>query len=173
VSVVLPADVRPRLNKTSTVDDAEIQEMIDDAEAEFVDLVGPLASTPFSEKHRGSTLILDRRPVISVQSVTDSVGTVVPVGDYELSARAGLLTVARPGTYTVAYTAGYAVLPGNVREVIVADVAGYFARTQRGGGSFRGSFPGDELAEPVVESSPVSMWPRIAAFAKRRSGAVY
>jgi hypothetical protein len=172
VSVLLPADVRPRLNKTSAADDAEIQDLIDAAEGEFAELVGPLAATAYTEKHRGSLLILDRRPVVSVQSVADAYGTVLVADDYELSADAGLLTVVRPGTYTVAYTAGYAVLPGNIRELIIADVAGYFARTQRGGGSVRGGFPGDEFAEPIVESSPVSMWPRIAAYARRHTVAL-
>ena len=169
MSVISPADVRPRLNKTVATDDDEIQEMIDAAEAEFEELIGPLAVTPYTEQHAGPVALL-QRPVAAVQSVVDLYGTAVLPSEYSLNAAAGILTIGRAGSFTVTYTVGYDVLPANYREVIIADVAGYFSRTQRGGSANRPAFPGDEFAESPAGfgSGPVSMWPRIAALAARK-----
>lgn len=165
MAVLTPADVRPRLNKTSTKDDQEIQDLIDAAEAEFVELIGPLTLTPFTERHSGPVALLRRRPVVEVVSVTAAGGSVVTLAADALDAEAGLLTIGGGGTYAVTYTAGHESLPYSIRELIIADVAGYFARTQRGGG-----FPGDRSADLEPEgASPVLMWPRIAAYARRHA----
>ena len=161
MAVLTPGDVRPRLNKTSTVDDTEISDLIDSAEAEFTELVGPLVPTVFTERHRGPLIILRRRPVVGVRLVAGPGDAALP---WAIDEEVGLLTVGAAGHCTVTYEAGYLELPGNIRELIIADVAGYFARTQRGGG-----FPGDQFAEPVPASSPVTMWPRIANYARRHS----
>jgi hypothetical protein len=165
VAVLTAADVRPRLNKTSTADDDEIQDLIDAAVAEFTELVGPLVPTTYTERHSGPVAFLRRRPVVAVVSVAAVGGSAVSLTDDALDAETGLLTLGGSGTYTITYTAGYGSLPGNIREAIIADVAGYFARTQRGGG-----FPGDRLAEPEpVTGAPVLLWPRIAAYARRHA----
>lgn len=172
MSVVAPADVRPRLNKTSTADDAELQTMIDAAEAEFSELIGPPAPAPFTEQHDGPTAFL-RYPTVSVESVTAAAGTALAATDYTLSASSGLLALpAWGGPFAVSYTAGFDPLPENYREVIVADVAGYFAATQRGGGTVRPSFPGEDVDFEPGTTFPVAPWPRIAALARRLRGGV-
>lgn len=168
MSAVVPADVRPRLNKTSTVDDNEIQDMIDAAEAEFIELIGPLDVTSYTDQKAGPVAIL-KFPIVAVSSVTNYYGTpLIASTDYAINAPAGVLTLPRyGGPFTVVYTAGYAILPANYREVIVADVAGYFASTQRGGGTVRPSFPGEVADIEPGTTFPISPWPRIAVLAKR------
>lgn len=166
-------DVRPRLNKTSTVDDDEIQRMIDAAEAEFEDLIGPLSVSTYTEEFSGPVALL-RRPVVAVLSVTDS-AVVLDVASYALRAASGVLMLpSYGGPFAVTYTAGWTVLPANYEEAIIADVAGYFSRTQRGGSVNRPAFPGDDFAEAPAgfDAGPVSMWPRIAALAGRRGPAI-
>lgn len=169
---VTPEDVRPRLNKTSTVDDVELQNMIDAAEAEFEERIGPLSVTSYTEEHAGPTALL-KRPVVSVTSVTSYYGTLLVAStDYKVSLAAGVLTLPYyGGPFTVVYTAGYQLLPANYFEVIVADVAGYFSATQRGGGT-RPSFPGEDADFEQGTTFPLSPWPRIAALAKRLNPAL-
>lgn len=172
MSALTPDDVRPRLNKTSTIDDDELQDMIDAAEAEFAELIGPLEVTSYTEEYAGPVVLL-KFPVVAVASVTSYYGTLLASADYTLTASSGVLTLpCHGGPYAVVYTAGHAVLPANYREVIIADVAGYFAATQRGGGTIRPAFPGEAADIEPGTTFPLSPWPRIAALAKRLNPAI-
>jgi hypothetical protein len=64
----------------------------------------------------------------------------------------------------VSITYAAPALPANHREVIIADVAGYFAATQRGGAG-RPSFTGEAGYEEAYASTPQVLFPRIRALA--------
>lgn len=73
-------------------------------------------------KNHREELILSRRPVVSIASVVEG-GTTLQTSDYEVDASAGLLHRIRDGNYgrwgsgaiTVTYTAGYAIVPDNLK----------------------------------------------------------
>ncbi len=160
--------VKKRLNKQATVDDAELLDMLQAAEAEYVEHVGPLLTTTMpAEEHTGKVLRLRHTPVVAVLSVTQNG---LAVTGWTLNADAGLLTTPYAGTFTVIYTAGYDVLPANIRELIAADVAGYFAATQRGGGAVRPGFPGEGYTDAYdAPGMPLTLFPRIQALARSQA----
>jgi len=71
------------------------------------------------------------------------------------------------GSRNVVLTVTVGMIPENHLEAIAADVAGYFAATQRGGQ--RGALPGEGYAEGFGQerTTPLSLWPRIEALGKR------
>lgn len=168
-------DLKDRLGKTTNADDAELGQMIDAAVAEYVELIGPLTGTVSEKANGGGTSIILSDPrATALTSVTYSDGTVVDTDDLDLDTSTGILhwgyNTAGSFTYgvrnvTVTYTVG---LPDNHREAIIADVAGYFAATQRGGGSQSRRFPGEGYAEAYeAPGTPVTLFPRIRALADR------
>lgn len=166
--VVTVADVRTALNKTLTVDDDEIQGIIDAALAEYAEYVGPLPGTVTETLSGGAaTLVLRSAAATQVTSAAYSDGSSITPADLDLDATTGILgwkhgTVGRfqPGyrNVTVTYVAGD--VPRNHKEAIVADVAGYFAATQRG----PESLPGDGYEAPWA-AHPLVLFPRIRALA--------
>ena len=168
MAVVTVAQVRERLNKTLTVDDGEIADMIDAAEAEYADWVGPLAGRTLRYNGGGTVLTLPvNATAVTAVSYTD--GTTVNVADFDFDPDTGLL-------HWGYNTAGYfpagsrnvlvtftVTVPANHLETIVADVAGYFASTQRG--SNVGALPGGYEAGYEDRSTPVVLFPRIRALA--------
>jgi hypothetical protein len=167
-NVIRTSDVRARLNKTLTVDDVEIQEMIDAALAEYEEWVGPLPGTRTETLSGGQASLILRAPnATAVTALTYTDGTVVDVDDLSLDTATGILHwgyntagwfTAGTRNVTVTYTVGG--IPANHRETIIADVAGYFAATQRGSQSRR--FPGEGYAEPFDNpTGPVVLFPRI------------
>lgn len=169
--VVSIADVKARLNKTLTVDDLELSQMIDAALAEYGEWVGPVGTKTLRYDGGGVRLILPVN-VSAVTAVTYTDGTAVDVADLEFDAETGLLgwgyNTAGAFTYgarNVEVTMTVA-LPAHHREAIIADVAGYFAATQRGGGSQSRRFPGEGYAEAYeAPGTPVTLFPRIRALA--------
>lgn len=63
-------------------------------------------------------------------------------------------------------------LQPNERELILADAAGIFASTQRGGGSMRPSFSGDGYDERQSLIMPLTLYPRIQAYALHKVRAI-
>jgi hypothetical protein len=166
--VVSVTDVRDRLNKSLTVDDDEIDAMIDAAIAEYETYVGPVSGS-VTEKFDGGTgwLLLGSPNVSALTEAVYSDGTVIDVADLDLDTRTGIVrwgyNTAGVFTYgsrnvTVTYTVG--ALPANHRETIIADVAGYFAATQRGPAGLPG-----EGYEAGYAANPLVMFPRIRALA--------
>lgn len=162
------ADIKDRLNITTSNHDFELLELLAAAEAEYRSLIGPLDVETFTEVHRGPTAVPWRRPVVSITSVTDPEGFAV---DYTFGPNYGAVSTSSRHNLTITYTAGYTTLPDNIRELILADVAGLYAATQRGGGQGRPTFPGDSLA-PEEPGSPLVMWPRIREAARRSAPAI-
>jgi hypothetical protein len=187
---VTVATVKARLNKTLTVDDAEIQEMLDAAVAEYESLIGPTSATTHGPHVVTPRVLSDGlagfftpvTPLVSLTSVTDRHGTAVAAGDFVISdvesgqvrpASGGVLSFATswPSPLVVTYVAGG--LTANRREVIVADVAGYFAATQRG--STVGALPAGAGGFYATEgsSAPLESFPRIKALAAALTSSVF
>jgi hypothetical protein len=155
-------DVKARLNDPAAVD-AEVQAMLDAALTRYRRMVGPLdAETVTAEEHTGREVWLERYPVLAVTSVTDSAGRAV--AGYAVTLSSGRLTLPTSMTVTVAYTAGYAVVPADIGEAITLDVAGLYSSTQRGGGGRRFGQVPDLEPQPGF---PVTLFPRIDAMIPR------
>lgn len=174
VATVTVDMVKERLNKTLAVDDAEIQDMIDAAEAEYAKYVGPLSGSVTERLDGGSDCLVLRSPnVASLTSAAYADGTTIDVDDLELDTTTGIVywgynTAGRFSTgcrnVTITYTV--ASIPANHLETIVADVAGYFQVTQNGGSDAR--FPGEDFAEAGYTGTPQVLFPRIRALAPPR-----
>lgn len=171
MSEVTPAEVRLKLKKSNTTDDAKIQSMIDAAEAAYARHVGPLPGDVTEVHHGGGTsLILGSANVSAITEAAYSDGTAIDVDDLSLDTATGIVYwgYGTPGVFTagtrnvtVTYTAGE--LAADHREAIIADVAGYYVATQRGG-DIRADFPGEGYADALL-AAPLTLWPRIQALA--------
>ena len=170
-AVVTVAQVRARLNKTLTVDDTEIGEMIDAAEAEYAALVGPITEKTLRFDGGRASLILPVNAA-TVTAVSYSDGTVVDVADLELDADTGILHWGYDtagyftfGARNVSVTFTVTV-PANHKEAIIADVAGYFAATQRGGRTGGTAFPSEAAVDAYdAVGGPIILFPRIRGLA--------
>lgn len=168
MSLVTLAEVRTSaLNKTTTADDGELQRMIDAAESYYAEKVGPLTTQTVRLDGGFSTLILPRNTA-AVTAVSYSDGTAVTLADLDFDAGSGLLHAGKVSRFTygtrnvlVTFTTA---LPAHHRETIIADVAGYFAATQRGNAP--GALPGGYETAYEDRTSPVVLFPRIKALAE-------
>lgn len=179
VAEVTVDDVKARLNKTLSVDDAEIQKMLNAALVEYAEWVGPLAGTVTETfDGGGSTLVLRSTAATAILAASYDSGITITVSDLSLDTRTGIVRwgYGTAGAFTsgqrvsVTYTVGS--LAANHAETIAADVAGYFAATQRGGTTFAPTFAGEGYAEPFdsAPGSPVVLFPRIRALAASYPG---
>lgn len=170
---VSPDEVKLRLGKTTSDDDGEIEDMIAAAEAEYAELIGPIGETT-ARFHGGQKSIILPAGVTAVTAAAYDDGTTIDLDDLDLDTRTGILhwgyNTAGRFTYgsrnvTLTYTVA---LPANHREAIIADVAGYFAATQRGNSSLAPRLPGEGYAA-VYEApgAPMTLFPRIRALAAK------
>lgn len=152
MAVVDLQDLKDELDITSDAHDYELLDMIDAAEAEYAEHVRPLPGT-YTESLVLPTILPRGTTSASVTGVTTTL------------ARSGLLSGYGYtfGPVDVTYVVG--PIPANHMAAIVADLAEWWTRTQRGGGSSRPSFGGDAAFEPETPARPVVMWPRIRALA--------
>lgn len=171
MSLIDPTEVRAVLNKTLTVDDAEIQDRIDEAEAEYAEFVGPLSGEVTETVDGGrASIVLASRHVAAITAAAYADGTTIDVDDLVLDTRTGIVHWGYGtagwftwGTRNVTLTYTVASLPANHRSAIIHDVAGLFAVTQRGGTG--AAFPGEDTFEDVAATSPLVLFPRIRALA--------
>lgn len=151
--------VKAALNKTNSNDDEELQRILDAALAEYEEFVGPLPGPATQSSATGGVIVLRSSRAASVQSVTSTYGA---AQTFTL-ADGGVLSTGY-GPVVISYTVG--PLPLNHVQTIIADVAGLFAATQRGGGATAPRFPGEGYAEPLSQPGrPVVLFPRIRALA--------
>lgn len=162
--------VKARLNKTLTVDDDELEEMLAAAEAEYTEWIGPLTGTVTETFDGGGTTIVLRQAVSAVTAASYSSGQALAFTD--LIVANGIVrwkygTVGRftPGA-RVSITYTVPAVPANHVETIIADVAGYFEATQRSTGAGQAGFPGEGEFESVYTATPQILFPRIRALAK-------
>lgn len=166
MSVIDVSSVKDRLNKSLSVDDGELQDMLDAAEAEYAALVGPLSGKTLRFDGGGRRLILPvNATAVTAVSYTD--GRSVDVADLDFDPDAGILHsrgfTAGSRNVIVSFTVD---LPDNHREAIIADVAGYFAATQRGTGSAGPRLPGEGYVDAYdAPGTPLTLFPRIRALA--------
>lgn len=169
MSVLSVADVKTRLNKTTAVDDIELQAMLDAAEAEYAAWVGPIVGDTY--RYDGTrTIILPRNATVTAVAYPD--GTPIPLADLFHNRNSGVLDWAPYRTSTSTYMVWdgaltvidvtFAVtLPPHHREAILADVAGYFAATQRGNSG--GALPPGYESGLEDRTTPITLFPRIRA----------
>jgi hypothetical protein len=172
---VTATEVRARLNHTLTVDDAEIERMIEAALAEYDEFIGPVAS-PVVENINGGAgpLILRSDRPAQLLSAAYSDGAPIDLSGLQLE-RSGTVhvtgTYLTPGRRNITVTYSLRPMPPHHREAIVADVAGYFAATQRGGASFAPRFAGEGYSEVYdTPTGPLVLFPRIRRLAPPRVG---
>lgn len=154
--------VKDRLDKTLTVDDAEIEDMLEAALAEYAEWVGPWSGAVTEKLDGGGTNLVLRNPAVaSITAASYSDGTVIDLADLDLDTSTGIVywgygTAGRftAGARNVLVTYEVGLVPANHRETIAADVAGYFALTQREG------IPGEGY-EQAQASTPLVLFPRI------------
>lgn len=178
MSTVLKADVKLRLHKTLTVDEPVIQAMIDAAEAEYAEyVIGVVGSslaggTAVTKKYDGGgdAIVLGPPSVTTLTAAAYVDGAVLTLTDLELDTNTGIVhwkygTRGRflPGPRRLSLTFTLGALPPNHREVIITDVAGYFAATQRG--SVRPAFAGEGGITDAYIGQPQVLFPRIRALA--------
>lgn len=165
--VLTVAEVKDRLNKTTNVDDAELHSMLEAAEAEYAELVGPIGTV--SRPYYGGLFPRYSSGVV----VTDANGNDV-TATYSNQGSPNLYWNTWTGAMghglvttplTISYTA---TLPAHHREAILADVANYFAVTQRG--SSPGALPVDLEGGTDDRTTPLVLFPRIRALARSLSG---
>ena len=126
------ADVKLHLNKTSAVDDAELQGMLDAATELVESYVGTFTQESVSERVevRGGTVLLGYRPVVGDVTLTDATGGVVT--GYTVNHAAGVVyDVVAYGPLIATYTAGDSVVPASV-TLATAIITAHLWETQRG-----------------------------------------
>lgn len=167
-NVISLADVKARLNKGLTVDDDELRDMLDAALAEYREWVGPVGTKTLRYDGGRETLILPLDATITSVAYAD--GTTVNLADLDFDDGSGLLHWAHGTSGWFAYgrrnvlVTVNVTLPAHHREAILADVAGYFAATQRGGTV--GALPDNGYQSGYEErSTPIVLFPRIRALA--------
>lgn len=164
MSVLTVAQVKARLNKTTAEDDAELQEMLDAAEAAYAERVGPIGTKTLRYDGGRSSIILPLNANVTEVEYED--GTPVSLDDLDYNESAGILYwpggsfAAGSRNVLVTFTAS---LPAHHKEAILSDVAGLFAATQRG--NTPGALPGGYEAGFEERTTPLVLFPRIRALA--------
>lgn len=176
MSEITVAEVRTVLNKALTVNDAEIQDRIDEAEAEYAEyVIGVVNSsiepgTSVTKKFHGGgeSIVLGPPSVASVTAAGYVDGTTITTVDLDLDTNTGIVywDYGTTGWFTsgrrnVVLTFTLGELPKNHRSAIVHDVAQLFALTQRG----PAGLPGEDLYEQAAGAAPLTLFPRIRALA--------
>lgn len=148
-------DVKPHLNITVATHDAELQTMLDAAEAAIAEKCGPLAATSVTERVSGggTGLVLRTTPIVSLTSVTPAGGSAYTVGDFTTDLSAGVVewtSGARfsAGRYDVVVSAGRSSLPKDLRLGIL-ELVRHLWETQRGGSQRPGSRSSESTANTI------------------------
>lgn len=158
-SVLTLAQAKTHLNLSAavTTDDAELQTMIDAAEATLTQLVGPLQATATTERIRGGcALALRVVPAISLTSVTPVDGSALTLADLYLDTAASVVTYNSGASfsaryYTVVYSAGRTVSATTNADLLMAikELVRHLWSTQRGSGTRPGGPPSDSFSNTV------------------------
>lgn len=167
-AVVTLPEVKSALNKKLSTDDGELTRLIDAAEALYARKVRPLPGAR-TVRLSGGAREYPLPGASSVDSATYGVGgPAIDLTGIDFDPDSEVVYAPRwvGGTRNVVLTYTAGPLPLHHREAIIADVAGLWTSTQRGGGPARPSFGGEGFAEPVEGArGPVVLFPRIEALA--------
>jgi len=106
-----------RWSGSGTGDDARLTDVLTSA-SEWVEwrIGGPLAVTAYTERHRtlGNALIPNKRPLVTVTSITPDLGTALDPAWYVVDTTTNMIRFywgTRPSWVTLVYTAGLASVP--------------------------------------------------------------
>jgi len=156
-ALVTLAETRAHLNFTAdTSHDTELQGFIDDVQPVIEDIVGPVVNATFDEWYDGGAQVISlrHRPIVSVTSVTEYVGTSTypltqiatpdlgstysytfePGGRLIRRSSGGLRAFASgAGNVHVVYVAGRAAVPANVRLATLELIRHLYQLSQQGG----------------------------------------
>lgn len=153
------AEFKTAINDTSgsTTNDVEYQSFLDAATAVVENITGPIIPRTVTELHSGGMeyIVLRQRPVISVISLTEYTGTgaqaLTLATSLDLSGGLSFTLDRETGTVirraagygypfpsgmdnvTVVYSAGYSVVPENIKRAALAQAAHFYQQTQLGG----------------------------------------
>lgn len=159
------SEVKSRLKLTVDTHDAKLQDMLNAALAAYTRYVAPLPGSVTEVFDGGGTALVLRSAdasAVTVASYDD--GTTITASDLTVEngiVRWGYGTAGRftYGRVSITYTVG--ALDLDHREAILADVAGYFAATQRAG-----TERVDENGFTAgIFTEPTKLFPRIMALA--------
>jgi hypothetical protein len=154
VSALLLADAKTHLNMSASTNDAELQAVIDAAEAVLARRVGPLEPAATTDRVIGlaDSLVVRTVPAVSLTSITGPSGSALDLTNIHLEQGSGVIThnlgqyfVER--YYTVAYSAGRASCPDDLL-LAVKELVRHVWQTQRGSGGRPGSAPVDVSSTP-------------------------
>lgn len=156
-SSILPTvdDLKVHLNRTDITDDSELLDFLDVAVRRVEAEVGRLdAVTVTDEVHSGSEvpLVLQHYPVLEITAASYWDGTSITTDDLEVSPsgvvdwRYGTAGRFQRGARNVriSYTVGRTDLDPLLREAILEFARDSWSASQRGGGSARPAFPGQD-----------------------------
>lgn len=143
MSVVTLAKVKAAGNFQSTDNDAQLQAVLDQAEAEVIKACGPLSATPITERVKltGKRLVLNTLPVISITSVTvTETGATLTIEADDTDLTSGVIELEYPteDVYTVVYSAGRAAVPADLERAVI-EMTRYLWRPYRGAGQRQGA----------------------------------
>lgn len=156
--IVSLADAKLHMNKNNTADDIEIQDFIDAAQAVVTREVGDIVPTQYTEllPLDGPNIVLSRRPILSVTSVSvmggSSTPTVVSPTAYRLHSSTGIIEHLNYGfvgtSAEVVYLSGLTgPVPPNYRLATLELIAHLWRNSQQGRNRrVRGSGPEDDTA---------------------------
>jgi len=154
-SVLDLASAKAYLNITAGTFDAELQAVIDAAEAALAQHVGALQPTALTDRVEGGdvALVLPTAPVVGLTSVTGVSGSTVTIGDLYVNQGAGVVTYNSGISfaeryYTVVYNAGRATCPDDLL-LAVKELVRHIWETQRGSGR-----PGSRSSEMLSNTLP-------------------
>jgi hypothetical protein len=160
-------DAKAHLDKTSTVDDDELEELIGVATEIVEDLVGPVLVRTVVERHDGGrSLWLQEYPIVEVVSIEPwlEFGTGFAVASTRLDSETGRLERLdgqsfAPGPFKVTVRAGRPVVPKAVSHG-AREIIRHLWETQRGGTTFVGPGPDPGEDEMFVVSGREYSVPR-------------
>ena len=178
LDIVTLAETKTHLNKTNTTDDAELAGFISAASEKVDEIAGPVVQRSVTETYSGGyprgevQLVLRKRPVVSVTSVTQN-AVVMDPSLYSLNVQLGVLTRVTsytgglfrtwflPGTdnIVVVYTSGRVVDTASVaaafpklRMACLELVAHWWRNTQLGRSTNRGTqLGGDDSSSYLTQ----------------------
>jgi len=158
--IITTAEAKTVLNLTAATPDAALAPFITAASQMWVREVCPVVPQPFTLYSDGGSpaIVLDKVPVIAVQSVTEN-GVTLPASSYVVNPTSGVLSKPwssffyGPSAVVVAYTAGFTTTPEDIKFAVKRLVK-HMWDTNRGNAAF-----GNQGAEDPGPGAGF-LWPR-------------
>ena len=169
-----------RMSPTDTTFDSRLLRLLDGITPVIENITGPILQRVYSaEQYDGGAyfISLRHRPIVAVESVVEYRGPVAynltqvsdpslgqiysytfePAGRIVRRTVGGGVTTFPAGAnqVVVTYTAGQAVVPGNVKEAAMHEIALHFQRTELGGGRAFGASFGRDTGDDLPSGPPV------------------